>query len=392
MNTTQLISHLESLTPEEKTPELAELEKELRGHGKYFNELMTQIATTGVLTEEIRKEREERGKVMRRVAEKVLARLSALETLAHLKETYETQVSRYRSLGWIVEKKGKEGIVGVNKKFYPVPSFDNVKNVLSEQGELFIYKHSQGFKKIMLVPFGMSYVEMYNKLHTEYKRYVDDDDLKLFRTDLKRTQLTEIYIDPTVSDVMEMQSELGYYPETLYSDDPKVHKAKSKAELISDSCTRFPGWELHLIPENPPLVRKQKDKAPECIGDRPVFEGNEYFGDYLDRMKGREGTNDKKVQPVKDAEGQNVYRGEVGLIPEVWAAWALEELYTNKRVLHDSDSNPKDLVAILMGTLIKEKFLAVSFFSKNLARVILNHNYVGNQNMRYAGASSVKVC
>jgi len=194
MNTTQLISRLESLTPEEKTPELTELEKELRDHGKYFNDLMTQIATTGVLTEEIKQERYARKKVMQGVVEKVLAILYPLETLFHLKESYKMQVSRYRSLGWLVEDDGKEGIIGLDTHFYPMPSFDAVQEALSEQIKLLTYKHSQGFKKFMLVPFGMSYVEMYNKLETEYKRYAEDPDkkkLELYRTDVERTQLMD---------------------------------------------------------------------------------------------------------------------------------------------------------------------------------------------------------
>jgi len=395
MHPTQLVRKLESLTPEDKTPELTRLEQELRGHLASFKELIRKILLTGVLTEEIRRERQDLEKVVQEVAEKVLALLYPLEKLFRLKESYETQVLRYRTLGWLMEQDGKEGIIGLDQNFYPMPSFDAIQEALFEQGELLTYKHSQGFKKFMLVPFGMSYVEMYNKLETEYKRYAEDDTLKLYGTDAVQKQLTIIEKDPYCSFDMKKEAELGYYPETLYSDDPEVHQAKSKAELIADSATRFPGWEIHLIPENPLLARKQKDKDPEMIGDRPVFESECDFGDYLEVMKGREGQNlsksGNKPKSVKDSDGHNVYRGEVGLIPEVWAAWALEELYTNKQVLHDWNSE-QDTAAVLIGTLTKVYSVAVSSFDRNNDQVHLLDYDTDHRYGYFSGVSSVKVC
>ena len=367
MNTTQLISRLEFLPPEEKTPELAELEKELRDHAKYFNDLITQIATTGVLTDEIRKEREERGKMMRRLAEKVLAKLAALETLAHLKETYETQVSRYRALGWLVKKKEKEGIVGVDKKFYPIPSFDTVKDVISEQGELFTYKHSQGFKNIMLVPIGMSYVEMYTKLQSEYERYSKDVDGTLgglYHSDISGvTKITKISKEFFCHDSMAKEKKLEYYPVTLESKDKAVHRAKSKTELLAHG--HFPGWELHVLPENLLLVEGKNNLV---IGDRPVFEPKTRCEEYLEILAGKKERKDGIS--VKDAEGKSVYRGEVGLIPEVWVALALEQLYTTNLVYQKAIKKPNGLSngtmstgTLLMGTLINDTDVSTSYFS-----------------------------
>jgi len=367
VNTTQLISRLEFLPPEEKTPELAELEKELRDHAKYFNDLITQIATTGVLTDEIRKEREERGKMMRRLAEKVLAKLAALETLAHLKETYETQVSRYRALGWLVKKKEKEGIVGVDKKFYPIPSFDTVKDVISEQGELFTYKHSQGFKNIMLVPIGMSYVEMYTKLQSEYERYSKDVDGTLgglYHSDISGvTKITKISKEFFCHDSMAKEKKLEYYPVTLESKDKAVHRAKSKTELLAHG--HFPGWELHVLPENLLLVEGKNNLV---IGDRPVFEPKTRCEEYLEILAGKKERKDGIS--VKDAEGKSVYRGEVGLIPEVWVALALEQLYTTNLVYQKAIKKPNGLSngtmstgTLLMGTLINDTDVSTSYFS-----------------------------
>ena len=73
-----------------------------------------------------------------------------LEKDLRLQESYETQVSRYRALGWLVERDGKEGIIGLDMKFYPLPSLEEVREVLSEKAELLNYKYSQGFTQFML--------------------------------------------------------------------------------------------------------------------------------------------------------------------------------------------------------------------------------------------------
>lgn len=188
--------------------------------------------------------------------------LEQLEQLFHLKESYETQVSRYRSLGRLVQKDGKEGIVAVDEHFYPIPSLDDVQEVLSEQVEFLTQKHSQGFNKFILAPFGMSSMEMYEHPVKEYKMYMEDPALGLYPAD-------SIGMQPSILDNPNhyfardnsrdnQEAEIVYYPETQYRDDSNVHKAKSKTDLISNS--RFPGWELHLVPENPILPRGRREE------------------------------------------------------------------------------------------------------------------------------------
>lgn len=318
------------------------------------------------------------------------AALLKVETLFHLKDSYERQVSRYRSLGWLVVQDGKEGTIGVDKNFYVLPTLDQVLEALAEQIELLTYKHSQGFKKFMLVPFGMSHVEMYKKLHKEYKRYVEDPELGLYCTDLTRTRLTKIKEVP-FSINTESEEAILYYPETLYTQKLANCQAKSKSELLKES--RFAGWELHLLPEN--ILLRKFDST--VIGDRPVFETGDCFSNYLDQMKGRAWQRDEEKAPVLDAEGNNVYRGEAGLTLDLWIAWALEELYTKNQVLHDcGGEDVYEASPILIGSIIGSYTdlpeVITLHFSTYEGLVDVSSDYPECKYRDGTAVSSVKVC
>ena len=298
-----------------------------------------------------------------------------MERLFHVKENYEAQTNHYRELGWLKERNGKEGIQDKEGNFYPMPTLQEVRSELNKKAALLEYKETQSFKRFLLVPFGLSYVEMYKKLGKEYKRYQEDPDLGLYRTDADKTKITKSINDTWFSEDEEMEEEdLLYYEE---------HREKS--ELIQTQT--FPAWEIHIVPEKMTLPREGQG---ETIGDRPEIESDMRFGNYKKLLKGEFNHPDGK--PIRDAEGLLVYRGETGLTPEIEVALAFVQLRENKQVLHDNENNPNDAACALIECLTKYESIPVSHFSHDRAQVYLNVADLVDWSVDGGALSSVKVC
>ena len=296
-----------------------------------------------------------------------------MERLFHAKENYEAQKNHYRELGWLKEENGKEGICDAEGNFYPIPTVREILQELSKKSALLEYKETQSFKRFLLVPFGLSYVEMYKKLGEEYKRYQEDPDLGLYRTNVNKTKITKSIDDTYLSNEME-EEDLLYYD-----------KGQEKSDLIKTQ--RFPAWEIHILPEKMNLPREGKG---ETIGDRPEMEANMKFGDYNKLLRGEIERPDGK--PMRDGEGQLVYRGESGLTPEIEVALAFVQLRENKQVLHDLYKNPNDAACVLNGCVTKTRNIPYSYFAQGADQVLLYEDSSDTQGKTYGSLSSVKVC
>ncbi len=306
--------------------------------------------------------------------------------LLNVEQSYYDQVNHYRQLGWLTTKDGKEGIVrkgnGKNRSdvFYELPTLEAIQEEILKKGELLKYKANQGFKRFILAPIGLSYVDMYNKLGSEYTRYQADPAFGLYRTDAAKTKYDQAVDTTWFSDTMKKEEDCYYYPETLQSgSDPKEHHGKMKDELLTTS--KFPGWEIHILPESNILPRSG---AGTIVGDRPELEANTVFSDYLEIIRGN-----------KDrADGKNVYRGENGLIPEVWVTLAMQRLRQDKQILNDWYENEEDCAAVLIGMLTKSNTVPVSCFDADSGsrQVRLSGSIPTFQFFLNAVGSSVKVC
>lgn len=313
-----------------------------------------------------------------------------VEKLFHVKQEYNAQCDDYRRLGWLKTKAGKEGIEDKKGVFYPLPTLDQVYEVLSEQLELLRYKANQGFTRFVLVPLGLSYVGMYTMLGDEYARYQKDPALGLYRSDAAKTKYEHEVESTWFSDTMKKEENVYYYPETLSEGaDPNKHKGKTKKELITSS--RFPGWEIHILHQDTTLPREGAQGAKEQ-GGRVPLPANVQYRDQLAIIQGKKNRADDF--PTKDETGAFVFQGEVGLIPEVWVSLALQKLRQDKQLLHDFYENSSDCAAPLTGMLTKQNSVPLSSFfaSSDDRQVELNGYDPNNQNYGFGFVSSVKVC
>ena len=296
-----------------------------------------------------------------------------MERLFHVKENYEAQTNHYRELGWLEEEDGKEGIRDKEGSFYPMPTVQEIFEELNKKAALLQYKEKQSFKRFLLVPFGLSYIEMYKKLGEEYIRYREDPDLELYRTDKAKTRIMQ-------------DTDYGSFPDVMEEEDLLYYKEQQeKSELIKSQ--RFPAWEIHILPEKMTLAREGKG---ETTGYRPEIEANMKFGDYAKLVNGEIDRSDGK--PIRDAEGQLVYRGESGLTPESEIALAFVQLRENNQVLHDYYENPNDAACVLSGCLTKSGDIPYSCFNPDYDLVFMYGGIPDDQDEDHGSCVSVKVC
>ncbi len=310
--------------------------------------------------------------------------------LLNVEQSYNDQVNHYRQLGWLKTKDGKDGIEDKEGNFYTMPTLEQVYEALQDKSELLKYKANQGFTRFLLVPIGLSYVDMYNKLGSEYKRYQADPALGLYRTDAAKTKYNQAIQATYFSDSMKKEEDCYYYPETLSEGiEPEKHKGKTKKELITSS--KLPGWEIHILPEDTRLPREGMQDTNEK-GGRVPLPANIKYQEYLDIIKARMERPDGHAS--NNTEGKFVFQGENGLIPEVVVALAFQKLREDKQLLNDYYENPNDCVAILTGILTKSNTVPVSFFGAFSVdrRVELSDGDPANRSSADAAGSSVKVC
>ena len=73
-----------------------------------------------------------------------------------LEKQYADQVDVLRSAKLLETfPDGQEGIIGIDGKPYPIPSYEQIMERIIAKKELFKTKAEQGFKKLILVPLGM---------------------------------------------------------------------------------------------------------------------------------------------------------------------------------------------------------------------------------------------
>ncbi|MFA6096339.1 MAG: hypothetical protein WC788_01780 [Candidatus Paceibacterota bacterium] len=85
-----------------------------------------------------------------------------------LKRQYENQKEIFRKTGVIrILSNGESGIKGIDGKEYSFPEFEEIADMIKENGDFFKFKWDQGFNKLLIVPFGMKFndlVEIFGRL------------------------------------------------------------------------------------------------------------------------------------------------------------------------------------------------------------------------------------
>lgn len=265
--------------------------------------------------------------------DELFERTNLVEREFQIKDQYERQLYVLEVTG-IVEtlQNGKKGIRSIavdgEVREYPVPTLKEVTQRLLDleikYGKGFLEKKkSQGFKNVILVPFGMPLRSLIKTLKINFISHYKNREL--FHTKINETDLDKEVFSPAyereLSRNVEVKNnaffnfEIGYLFDgdiqgTLLYDvknfDPENHGGKTKAQLLNErEMQRKDGWDVLLFEENMVIPKGSNGKSMG-VGDniRKQIEAGKKSTEYFKFLS----------ENIQDPHSP--YQGEEGLTPE----------------------------------------------------------------------------
>lgn len=245
-----------------------------------------------------------------RVLKELTWRVDA-EKIFHLQEQYQKQVSFLVRADLIESKKeldasGKEQTVvffrGIDEKEYPLPSFEEIFKHVFEKSEILKEKADQGFKKLLIVPFGMRLEQILARL----ERAMNNG--KIIPRMSFQLDIASISKRLACGDVDGI---IRYDPERM---DDEV-RGKTKSQLLDEQNQEGlwkRGWSIILLQE-----------ADDGVGFRGIPRVG--AGGQMGTMKVRKDIETKKTPTQYLDETQRTmtdptssYFAESGMGPEEW--------------------------------------------------------------------------
>ena len=299
----------ETLTCQEAQSELAEI-KSLKAE---FDRAYEEAIKTGEL-EKAKKLRSDLESRVRNLREGLIA---PLERTLDLKHQYESQRNILANTG-ILEQfpSGEHGIHGIDRKDYPMPSYQEIRNLIRAKKEILETKANQGFTKLLIVPFGMKLddlTEKYGALLLKHKA-----ENKLFATKTKDSDPDEALDLDTNEPVWrwdkyqnaDVNGELVYDPKEFSPN----HGGMTKAEILQKQTS---AWRVIMVESDPNIPRETKGTE---IGGRQRLEAGKTPNEYRAQI------------------GKGDYQNESGATPEEWLIRAITTLEEKNQVIDDYQS------------------------------------------------------
>jgi len=286
-----------------------------------FNQAFEEAIRSGNLEEAraLRKQIEQEIKELRSEM------ITPLERELHLKEQYESQLRILENTSVIETlSTGEKGITGIDNKEYPIPSYQEIRTRIresKEHEEFLETKADQGFKKLLLVPFGMSLdtlIEKYKQVILKHKQ-----EGKLLATKENPSDPDEQLELDTNEPVWvwdkynqaDKEGKLVYYPKQFTETN---HGGKTKEQILQNARDNKGGWNILLVEDLPNIPRQGKGKTIGDKAPRKQIEAGLTSEDYL-----------------KLLQENPQYKGEQGQTPEDRIIYAITHLHETNQVIDD---------------------------------------------------------
>jgi hypothetical protein len=249
---------------------------------------------------------------------------------------------------------GEMGIVGIDGNEYPIPTVEDVLSQIREKAEVLGPKMEQGFRKLLVVPFGMKIDDLANKYgqvllehHQNGTLFATKDeesecDSPLELDTSKPVWLSNIYGNADVS------GELIYYPKEFSASS----NGTTKGELLE---AQGAGWKILLVEDLPNLPAQNFGKM---VGSRLQLEANKTPTHYLELLN-----------------SDPMYENEIGMTPEDWLTYALLHLEETNQVIDDLDGDGK--AAYLPGAYFNMDYVPLAFWARSDRGAYLYDAYLG---------------
>ena len=298
--------------------------------------------------------------------------ISPIERKLDLKRQYESERRVLEGAG-ILESlpSGNQGIHGIDGKAYPMPSYQETRNLIREKRDVLEKKADEGFTKLLIVPFGMKLDDLVGKYKALILRHKAEN--KLLATKEKD-------IDPDEPLDLNMSEPVWVWDEYESADengklvyDPKEfsesHGGKTKAEILAAADKLSPAWRIIMIEVDPNIPRAGKGRP---VGARPRIEANKTPKEYL------------------EAIGTGEYQNESGMTPEEWLMQAITTLEEKNQVI--DDWRGKGSIAYNTGAYFQASGrVPNAYWYRDARQVYLNRSGPSARDDRLGARSAVRV-
>ena len=214
------------------------------------------------------------------------------------------------------------GIIGIDGKFYAVPTLDDVLRRANEKREILQEKFKQGFTRLQIIPFALPL----SKFHAAAERAVKEHhaNKKLFAPKKSPTDPDEQLQLDTNEPVWrwndlkgaDTNQNLKYYPDKF---DPEQHGGKTKQVVITSGLHGITnGFQFQLVEDD---VNIPRAGANITIGGRTRIEAGKTGHEYLANI------------------GTGQYAHESGRTYEAWYTRLLSQLNEKDEVIDDWQGN-----------------------------------------------------
>jgi len=233
-----------------------------------------------------------------------------------LKEKYDEMVNVLNKVGILelLPKVKEAGIIGIDGKEYPVPTYKEIISKMAERKDFLLKKKEQGFTELLITPFGMSLKILIDR--TRKLIIKKHEQGKFFSTNGKPLEISKkLLIDVAGEYKQGNADESGELVYDIKKYHEKNHGGKTKKEILEnkDKQKNFLGYRVMFLEDLAvlPVAGRGINKA-----GRKQLEANMRPKEYLELL-----------------ETEKQYQGERGLTPEDYLSYLLYYLYKNNQII-----------------------------------------------------------
>ncbi len=213
------------------------------------------------------------------------------------------------------------GVIGIDGKEYPVPTQEQVVELVAHNRELVGRKVPQGFDRLELTPMAMPTPLLIDRMKAAILKHAAEG--KIYQTrrspsdpliPVRVNTEKHVWIWDTLRQALDTD-ELVYFPQEYSSN----HRGQTKLGVINNGrICAFPGWSVGLVESFPIMPEQGQGRT---LGGRRQLEIGSSPNEYLQSLQ------------------SEAYQGETGKTLEDFICKFLTHLETTNEVSNDVDDN-----------------------------------------------------
>jgi hypothetical protein len=218
-------------------------------------------------------------------------------------------------------KSERIGVIGIDDAEYPIPTPEQVKELLAQNRELVGRKVQEGFYRLELTPMVMPLPILIERMGAAILRHAAEGKIYRARRSpsdppipVRVNSEKHVWIWETLRKALDTD-ELVYFPQEYSSD----HQGQTKLEIVNNgSICAVPGWSVGLVESLPIMPQPGQGMI---LGGRKQLEIGSSPREYLQTLR------------------TEAYRGETGKTLEDFIITFLTCLETTNEVSNDVGDN-----------------------------------------------------